>query len=236
MEQNKVRTYLFYAVGEIALVMIGILLALQVNNWNQNRIEDSQLNNYYERINEELEADLPIQLDFLERNQMIINLSKRTLELLNMDDPDSLHQLQYSLGAIATAWGSRLSYPVLNEFISNGYLSKVDNPVLKQKFTDLNAQTEFTSSIDDYIQVQYLHTIEPYVIRTFNYQSVALDRYQSFLVKGGPTINYATLKGDLELWNVATFKLEISLLYEEYLKELIAAQKELSELLIEELN
>lgn len=41
MEQNKVRTYLLYAVGEIALVMIGILLALQVNNWNEFRKEKS---------------------------------------------------------------------------------------------------------------------------------------------------------------------------------------------------
>ena len=37
MEQNKIRTYLLYALGEIALVMIGILLALQVNNWNEGR-------------------------------------------------------------------------------------------------------------------------------------------------------------------------------------------------------
>lgn len=38
MEQNKTGRYLKYAIGEIALVMIGILLALQVNNWNENRI------------------------------------------------------------------------------------------------------------------------------------------------------------------------------------------------------
>ena len=38
MEQNKTGKYLKYAIGEIILVMIGILLALQVNNWNQNRI------------------------------------------------------------------------------------------------------------------------------------------------------------------------------------------------------
>ena len=37
IEQDNVRKYLIYAIGEIALVMIGILLALQVNNWNETR-------------------------------------------------------------------------------------------------------------------------------------------------------------------------------------------------------
>ena len=36
--ENKTGRYLKYAIGEIILVMIGILLALQVNNWNQQRI------------------------------------------------------------------------------------------------------------------------------------------------------------------------------------------------------
>ena len=31
------RKYVLYAIGEILLVMIGILLALQVNNWNEER-------------------------------------------------------------------------------------------------------------------------------------------------------------------------------------------------------
>ncbi|WP_296703586.1 hypothetical protein [Algoriphagus sp.] len=37
LNQNRVTRYLTYAFGEIALVMIGILLALQVNNWNEKR-------------------------------------------------------------------------------------------------------------------------------------------------------------------------------------------------------
>jgi len=37
MEKNKTGRYLKYAIGEIVLVMIGILLALQVNTWNQKR-------------------------------------------------------------------------------------------------------------------------------------------------------------------------------------------------------
>jgi hypothetical protein len=35
--ENKTSKYFKYAIGEIVLVMIGILLALQVNNWNENR-------------------------------------------------------------------------------------------------------------------------------------------------------------------------------------------------------
>ena len=36
-DENKTGRYLKYAIGEIVLVMIGILLALQVNTWNNNR-------------------------------------------------------------------------------------------------------------------------------------------------------------------------------------------------------
>ena len=35
--ENKIMAYLRYAIGEIFLVVIGILIALQVNNWNENR-------------------------------------------------------------------------------------------------------------------------------------------------------------------------------------------------------
>jgi len=37
MEQNNTGKYLKYAIGEIILVVIGILIALQINNWNEQR-------------------------------------------------------------------------------------------------------------------------------------------------------------------------------------------------------
>jgi hypothetical protein len=47
MEKNKTGKYLKYAIGEIVLVVLGILIALQINNWNeqrkQNKLEESTL-------------------------------------------------------------------------------------------------------------------------------------------------------------------------------------------------
>ena len=42
METGKTGKYFKYAIGEILLVVIGILIALQINNWNQQRILEKQ--------------------------------------------------------------------------------------------------------------------------------------------------------------------------------------------------
>lgn len=55
--KSRVSTYLIYAIGEIALVMIGILLALQVNNWNEINRTESQLNSILKTVSLDLQRD-----------------------------------------------------------------------------------------------------------------------------------------------------------------------------------
>lgn len=58
METGKTSKYLKYAIGEIILVVIGILIALQINNWNQNRIEANEELNILKALKVGLETDL----------------------------------------------------------------------------------------------------------------------------------------------------------------------------------
>ena len=47
---NNVSRYVLYALGEIVLVVIGILIALQINNWNEDRKAAKQENLYLKRL------------------------------------------------------------------------------------------------------------------------------------------------------------------------------------------
>ncbi|WP_411767609.1 DUF6090 family protein [Winogradskyella sp. A3E31] len=60
LTENKFSKYLFYAIGEIVLVVIGILIALQINNWNENRKQQIKLQQIYH----EILADLKRERDY----------------------------------------------------------------------------------------------------------------------------------------------------------------------------
>ena len=55
---NKTSKYFKYAIGEIVLVVIGILIALQINNWNEKRLDKLKSKDYLERIIEDLDLKI----------------------------------------------------------------------------------------------------------------------------------------------------------------------------------
>ena len=57
METGKKAKYFKYAIGEIILVVIGILIALQINNWNENRKELKHQNFLFEQLLSDAKAD-----------------------------------------------------------------------------------------------------------------------------------------------------------------------------------
>jgi hypothetical protein len=61
-EENKRSKYMRYAIGEIILVVIGILIALQINNWNEHHKKLNSASEHLQLLTENLEDDL-IQLE-----------------------------------------------------------------------------------------------------------------------------------------------------------------------------
>jgi hypothetical protein len=58
--ENKTGKYLKYAIGEIILVVIGILIALQINNWNENQKLETKTQAYYVQLLDDLNNDIAL--------------------------------------------------------------------------------------------------------------------------------------------------------------------------------
>ncbi len=85
LTENKLGKYLVYAISEIALVMIGILLALSVNNWNEQRKNSITEQKLLKALEEDLyvntarlEKDIDLELRTINQaNKMIAHLDER---------------------------------------------------------------------------------------------------------------------------------------------------------------
>jgi hypothetical protein len=87
LTDNKFSKYLLYAVGEILLVVIGILIALQVNNWNEKRIsrldEVKLLTNIKKALSSDLDDQFPQHINavrsYLESTEAIMRHGSENL-------------------------------------------------------------------------------------------------------------------------------------------------------------
>jgi hypothetical protein len=140
MEKNKTGKYFKYAIGEIVLVVIGILIALSINNWNENRKNRKKEKIYITNIQRDLKAQLVIlnrakngelytyknlsnaQKSFHQHNEFIVNTN-------NLKEISAVND-RFTFNIIDTA---------LDEIKSSGNLDIIQNRKVKDsllKFYD----------------------------------------------------------------------------------------------------
>ena len=78
LANNQMKKYVLYAIGEIALVMIGILLALQVNTWNQDRQLQQEEREILQRLLVEFQGNSN-QLTVIQEDQIMVGVRLRKL-------------------------------------------------------------------------------------------------------------------------------------------------------------
>ncbi|AVI52174.1 hypothetical protein C5O00_13830 [Pukyongia salina] len=132
LTENKFRKYLIYAIGEIVLVVIGILIALQINNYNQERIIKEQNQIVLQNLNKEFKENL-IELDVsIDRLNSVIEGLDRLLLLMRTQD-SNMTNLEFDQLLNKTFWmpNWKPSSFVLVELKNSGALSNLNNNNLK---------------------------------------------------------------------------------------------------------
>ena len=93
LTEDKTNKYIKYAFGEIVLVVVGILIALQINNWNEEKKERKIEKNYVISLIEDLEIDttkLSVLIKAYEKKEFEIDTVLRTYSKLSNSYNDTL--------------------------------------------------------------------------------------------------------------------------------------------------
>ena len=179
LTENEFSKYLLYAIGEIILVVIGILIALSINNQNETRKERAQET----VILKQLLGDFNSNLDQLDQKisfrRDFMNSSKQLFKLI--DNPNLRNK-----DSIDTHIGKTMPYatfdPIINDLAGSGELSLIKNITLKQ------ALTHWSSNIKDVIEDEVIwkdyrnnHYI-PFLVKHYQLRTIRNKAFKSNLL------------------------------------------------------
>lgn len=159
-DDNKILKYARYAIGEIILVVIGILIALQINTWNINRINSVKEIEYISG----LKNDLKKQITALERSKnfsdYIINEAETLLRQYNSKSSfQEIDSLNATLSHLMYTNQYQDISTTFNELNSTGQLNLIQNKKLRSQVIEFyqNSSKHNISINGNIVNVFYEH-------------------------------------------------------------------------------
>ncbi len=189
--ENRVGKYFKYAIGEILLVVIGILIALQVNNWNETR----KSQNFEKKLLIELQRT--ISDDFhnisisIRGNERAQRSSQIILEHIDQDLPydDSL-ALHFETTNI---WYKMILRETAYEKAKLYGLDFIRNDTTRIKLTQLYEYLQpFANTLDDRQSLYFFNTVTPILLELFE----SVDKSWNIAKTGNIPYDFEQLKKD----------------------------------------
>jgi hypothetical protein len=204
---KSLKVYVKYGLGEILIVIIGVFFALQINNWNDRRTENEVMKSYFSKMHDEINSTTQV-IDYSSAytKEYMIPQLRRGLKVMSTHQKDSLNEFKIALGELTEGESLTFYLPIIDEFINQGYLSKIDNEVLNRQFENLNyfrSQCKISNELSREYQIKL---IKPYIGKYINYSEIAIN--QDYIQTGGTKTDLDKLLHDQELRNLMTFQLE----------------------------
>ncbi len=142
LSEGKTGKYLKYAIGEIILVVIGILIALSINNWNESRKQSISENEFITSVKNDLKQDKA----FIQLIVEIIEPRIEAYKALNSDLPNLYNNDRKSLDSIFHNYfkSQRTFYPISGSYesaVSGNQITVFRNKELIQKIIKLYNST-----------------------------------------------------------------------------------------------
>jgi hypothetical protein len=143
IEEDNVRTYLLYAIGEIFLVVIGILIALQINNWNENRKDRQEETRLLTSIQMDLQRDIEQLTGIIGQAQVRQAQADSILLLLYQEpSPDMDEFIRLNRSSIAFENHFQVNSGTFDESQSAGSVKLIRNDGIRQQIFSYYRETK----------------------------------------------------------------------------------------------
>jgi len=149
IKENKVSKYLLYAIGEIILVVIGILIAVSINNWKQSVDLNKVEQNLYSDLIQELQTDLyGIQGNRIYNNKYTARYNRASEIILT----DTQKQLIDTLAIIATELTNFSDFnneeSAFNKLATSGKLEIITNKEILRRLQNLGSLYNYINRLE----------------------------------------------------------------------------------------
>ena len=171
--ENRFSKYLLYAIGEIILVVIGILIALQINNWNNNELNKKEEALILKNLNFEFNKNKK-DLKIIKNNyQRLIGATKQLLDLIGEENIIlQKHNTDSLISESINYLDYRPTENVLSDLISSGNLKLISSDSLRlhlfQWSSFINEKEEAWETLDDFSQ----NMMMPYLTKNASLKNI----------------------------------------------------------------
>ncbi|WP_206675999.1 DUF6090 family protein [Winogradskyella litoriviva] len=183
LSEGKTGKYFKYAIGEIILVVIGILIALQINNWNENRKNKQYEQNYLQRILSDLNKDqAELEMHF---NTDTLKLDAFT-QIIHIQKTNSIKSNQQAFLAALNSVKSTNWFEgndvVFNEMKFSGKLALIASEDIRDSIQNYYKQVEEVIKQENSFitaQVNAYHKVYEYMDYAFIIEASRIPRWNS---------------------------------------------------------
>ena len=161
-DDNRPLKYARYAIGEILLVVIGILIALQVNTWNEERKQRMVEIKYFYNLKNDLMADI-LQLDqMIDFSDTKVQAAQSVKLKADRDSISSLYDFTNEMQTLFFVNEFRPNDNTYEEMKSSGNFSTISNDDLKLKLMNLKKAYLEIASVHEHMRYDFNIFLEDY--------------------------------------------------------------------------
>ena len=143
LNQNLIGKYFLYAIGEVILVVVGILIALQINNWNENRKSATREIYYLQSLKNEFLENKATTEHGINFHKAQIKNAHLVLSILDKDSIySSLDDMHFAILQTGWAWSGAFKSDVWSELLSTGTIGLISNDSLRKSITAFHSKAE----------------------------------------------------------------------------------------------